>query len=76
MALLFAATYPDRVDGLVLDGTAAVLVPAGETLDAYERRMTRRERWFSAWGTEHSVTLDFMAPSMASDPWYLSLIHI
>ena len=70
MALLFAATYPDRVDGLVLDGTAAVLVPASESPDAHERRLARRERWLSAWGTEHSVTLDFMAPSMASDAWY------
>ena len=70
MALLFAATYPDRVDGLVLDGTAAVLVPASESPDAREQRLARRERWLSAWGTEHSVTLDFMAPSMTSDPWY------
>ena len=70
MALLFAATYPDRVEGLVLDGTAAVLVPASESPDARQRRLAGRERWLSAWGTERSVTLDFMAPSMASDPWY------
>ncbi len=70
MALLFAATYPERVDGLVLDGTAAVLVPASESSEACERRLALRERWLSAWGTEHSVTLALMAPSMASDPWY------
>lgn len=70
MALLFAATYPDRVEGLVLDGTAAVLVPAGESPEGREQRLARRERWLSVWGTEHSLTLEFMAPSMTSDPWY------
>jgi len=70
MALLFAVTYPDRVEGLVLDGTAAVLLPAGESPAAREQRLARRELWLSAWGTEKSVTLEIMAPSVASDPWY------
>ena len=70
MALLFAVTYPDRVEGLVLDGTAAVLLPACEPPAAREQRLARRELWLSAWGTEKSVTLEIMAPSVASDPWY------
>lgn len=70
MALLFAATYPDRVEGLVLDGTAAVLVPACESPTAREQRLARREKWLDAWGTDRSSTLAFMAPSVAADPWY------
>ncbi len=70
MALLFAATYPDRVEGLVLDGTAAVLVPAGESSTTREQRLARREKWLDAWGTDRSSTLAFMAPSVAADPWY------
>lgn len=70
MALVFAATYPDRVEGIVLDGTAAVLVPASESATAREQRLARRERWLDGWGTDRSTTLAFMAPSVASDPWY------
>ena len=70
MALLFAATYPDRVEGLVLDGTAALLVPEGESTTARQQRLARREKWLDAWGTDRSSTLAWMAPSLATDPWY------
>jgi pimeloyl-ACP methyl ester carboxylesterase/DNA-binding SARP family transcriptional activator len=70
MAMLFAVTYPDRVDGLILDGTAAVLVPSSESPEARVQRLAEREMWLERWGTERSLTLAAMAPSVASDPWY------
>ncbi len=70
MAMLFAVTYPDRVEGLILDGTAAVLVPPSESPAAREQRLARRELWLDRWGTDQSLTLAAMAPSVASDPWY------
>ena len=70
MAMLFAATYPDRVDGLILDGTAAILVPPAESAEAREQRLSIRELWLERWGTDESLTLNAMAPSVAADPWY------
>lgn len=69
MALALAATYPDRVDGVVLmssgarifgDATAAELAGAREWNAAFAER----------WGTDESVTLEVFAPSLASDPNY------
>jgi pimeloyl-ACP methyl ester carboxylesterase len=70
MAMLFAVTYPDRVDGLILDGTASILVPRGETPEARDERLALRELWLERWGTDESLTLAAMAPSVAADPWY------
>ena len=68
-AMLFAVTYPDRVEGLILDGTAASLVPPSGS-PAVEKRRLAREAWLDRWGTDETLTLAFMAPSVASDPWY------
>ena len=70
MAILFAATYPDRVAGLILDGTAAAIVPLVESPEAREERRALWDVWVDRWGTEESVTLAVMAPSVAADPWY------
>jgi pimeloyl-ACP methyl ester carboxylesterase len=62
MSLLFAATYPDRVAGLILHGTYARTVgsaTAYDDLPAYERVI--RETW----GTGN--TLQFFAPSLANN---------
>ena len=72
MAMLFAATYPDRVAGLILDGTAAAMVSPRESSEAREQRVSARELWLERWGTEKSLTLAAMAPSVALDPWYRS----
>lgn len=63
MALLFAATYPDRVDGLVLFGTGASLAPPWPEPE----RIVRRERMVAEWGTPESRIVDHFAPSLASD---------
>lgn len=70
MAMLFAVTYPDRVAGLILDGTAAAIVPLSESPEAREQRQAAWKIWLDLWGTEQSLTLALMAPSVASDPWY------
>lgn len=69
VALSFAATYPDRVDGVVLVSSGARLVP-DETAAEREAGRERRERFISCWGTEASVTLQRFAPSVAADPDY------
>jgi pimeloyl-ACP methyl ester carboxylesterase/DNA-binding SARP family transcriptional activator len=72
MALMFAATYPERVDGVILHGSAASLV-SDEARDrhASEGPTTESEGAFvafaDAWGTPDSITVDFFAPSLAGD---------
>jgi len=70
MAMVFAVTYPDRVDGLILDGTAAAIVPLVESPEARDERRAVWQMWIERWGTDDTLTLVAMAPSVASDPWY------
>jgi len=67
MAILFAATYPDRVDGLIFHGSYAaqgsraangdLIPPDRDALVDYARR----------WGTPESRVVDGFAPSLASN---------
>jgi pimeloyl-ACP methyl ester carboxylesterase/DNA-binding SARP family transcriptional activator len=57
MTLMFAATYPERVQGVILESTAAWLAPGA----------TQRERFVAGWGTSESITVDLFAPSLAGD---------
>jgi class 3 adenylate cyclase/predicted esterase len=66
IALLFAATYPERVRGLVIYGTAPVLA----SVDA-SHGDELVEAWLSAWGTDQTLTPLGFAPSLAGDPEYL-----
>lgn len=61
VALLFAATYPARVDGVVLVGSGARIAAAAADF---------REAFIDRWGTDKSITLDIFAPSVASDASY------
>ena len=72
MAVMFAATYPERVQGLVLEGTAASLLSDEDR----RRRATAeglaaaRQRWADfcrAWGTDRSLTVGLFAPSLLAD---------
>jgi pimeloyl-ACP methyl ester carboxylesterase/DNA-binding SARP family transcriptional activator len=67
MAILFAATYPERVEGLILFGTGAAMLPPGVP---EETRIRMRERRVSTWGTPQSHMVDDFAPSMAADQEY------
>jgi len=70
MAILFAATYPERVTSLVLHETAAMFTPPAETESDRIARFARRQQLTDAWGTEQSITLAVFAPGVADDPSY------
>jgi len=68
MAMMFAATYPQRTRALVLVNTFARMLrsadyPIGMPEEAAERFL---QIWERAWGT--GIVLELSAPSVASDP--------
>ena len=69
VAITIAATYPHRVESVALFGSGARII--GDETDE-ERRVRHQGRaiFHELWGTEHTVTLDVFAPSVASDPDY------
>ncbi|WP_289017212.1 alpha/beta hydrolase [uncultured Ornithinimicrobium sp.] len=72
MAIMFAATYPDRVQGLVLEGTAASLLSdeqraARSTPEGMAAARGRWEEFVDAWGTPRSRTVGMFGPSLLTD---------
>ncbi|MGI9646155.1 MAG: alpha/beta fold hydrolase, partial [Ilumatobacteraceae bacterium] len=67
MTLLFAATYPHRVDSVILHGSAARLAPPNMTAEERQASIERRKHFAKVWGTPDSLTVDMFAPSMAAD---------
>ncbi len=73
MALMFAATYPDRVDGVMLQGSGACLLPPDirrARLDGQPPSPEARARWeefCERWGTADTLTPPLFAPSQADD---------
>jgi class 3 adenylate cyclase/pimeloyl-ACP methyl ester carboxylesterase len=68
MAMMFAATYPQRTRALVLVNTFAKMLraadyPIGMPEEAAERLL---QIWERAWGT--GIVLELSAPSVADDP--------
>ena len=77
IAMLFAATYPDRTLALVLHGTFPSVgpdVPWGYSVDAYEADRSAIER---GWGTQEYILHEF--PNMHDDPqlvrWFASYLR-
>ncbi len=71
MALLFAATYPDRVDSLVLAGTGATLLPPDQSAADREAYRATLPVYAARWGTEDSNVAPGMAPTLsAEDPGF------
>jgi pimeloyl-ACP methyl ester carboxylesterase/DNA-binding SARP family transcriptional activator len=70
MAALFAATYPERVTGLILHAAAARFVPVDESVEERDARRDFVERWLGGWGTEETTTLSLNAPTAAADASY------
>lgn len=62
LSIGFAATYPDRVDGLIVYGStaSAVEISPEEELESFERLQ-------QTWGTQNSGFLERFAPSVARD---------
>ena len=69
-ALVFAATYPERVDGVVLVSSGARLVD--DTDDGASDQRQLIEPFVERWGTPESITLDLFAPTAAADDGYRS----
>jgi pimeloyl-ACP methyl ester carboxylesterase/DNA-binding SARP family transcriptional activator len=69
MALALAATYPDLVEGVVLVNSGARIV--GDRTAAELAALRQRYAIFAdRWGTEDTVALDVLAPSLAADEGY------
>lgn len=71
MAVLFAATYPERTTHLVLYGSFATAAedpeyPWGQTPPELERRL---KRWEESWG-QGALYLDLFSPSMVGNQRY------
>lgn len=67
MAILFAATYPERAQSLTLWGSGASMMPADMTDAERGKQEQRHERFVSAWGTPESPVVDGFAPTLAAD---------
>ncbi len=69
MTLLFAATYPDRVDSLILSGTGATLLPPDQSEEEREAYRAGIPEYAARWGTDDSPVARGMAPTLsAQDP--------
>lgn len=68
MAILFAATYPDRVLSLTLNGSYAGLIPADIPPSEMQAIRDRQAIVVRQWGTPDSSIVDRFAPSLAVDP--------
>ncbi len=66
-ALMFAATYPERVDGVILHNSGAVLRPDDVTSEMLAAARERQRVFADLWGTDDSITIDLFAPSLADD---------
>ncbi|WP_420452611.1 alpha/beta fold hydrolase [Ilumatobacter sp.] len=65
--LLFAASYPDRVDGVILLGSSARMAPVGLSAEERQRSIGLRRHFADVWGTPDSLAVDMFAPSRSSD---------
>ena len=71
MCLLFAATYPDRVNGVILNGSGAYIVPPEDVDPGRRATFAERTDYLAAtWGTPESPMADAFSPSLAGDAEY------
>lgn len=71
MCLLFAATYPNRVDGVIVHGSGAYVVPPA-SVDAEARAgfLARFDHLIDTWGTPQSPMAEAFSPSLADNEEY------
>ena len=69
MALALAATYPDVVEGVVLMSSGA-RIHGDATVDELEAIREGNAVFADRWGTERTLALDVLAPTLASDAGY------
>jgi len=81
MSVLFAATYPDRTDGLILTGSYAKRIwsPEYPWAPTWEQRLADIEETERGWGTEAGL-VEHYAPSRVNDPpfreWILRYLRL
>ena len=68
MTLLYAATYPDRVAGVVLEGSGARLIDRDTPPPPDDERTASVLRFADLWGTPDTLTPELFAPSLVDDP--------
>ena len=68
--LMFAVTYPHRVEGLILHGTGPYTIKPNMTDAEYEEYLESVQRFVALWGTPDSPMVDGFAPSIADEPGY------
>lgn len=68
--LMFAVTYPHRVEGLILHGTGPYTTNPHMTDAEYDDYVANIERFVEIWGTPDSPMVDGFAPSIADEPGY------
>lgn len=69
--VLFAVTYPERVEGLILHGTGPFTAPQDLTETERARFIEGSERIADLWGTPDSPIAEHFAPSLAHDPTFV-----
>ena len=67
MTLLFAATYPNRVESVILHGSGARLAPREMTAAERRTSIERRMQFAEVWGTPDSLAMPLFAPSKVDD---------
>ena len=72
MALLFAVTYPERVEGIILHGSGAHTSPVGHTAEELASIRERLRVSADLWGTADSRAPAALAPSLIDDPEFLA----
>ena len=72
MAILFAATYPNRVESITLFGSGASLVPPDMNPEQRAEHLEGQRRYAAVWGTPESPVVDGFAPSLAADQSFRS----
>ena len=77
MALLYAATHPDHVEALLLQGTFARFTWADDYPMGYTDEAARLllDLWVDKWGTPETYTLGFFVPSQMGVPGYLEYLN-
>lgn len=67
MAVMFAATYPDKVQSLIFHGSCAAQLPKGATEQQIEERRSTFDAFARRWGTDESPMAEGFAPSLATN---------
>ena len=73
MTLLFAATYPDRVDSVILFGSGAATFPQELSASELDDIRARQRLAIERWGTPESMIAARFAPTLAAaDPSFVA----